>query len=107
MKQELAAAVRAVRDDMILAVRRPILKRRLRRAWNPTTAPVKVSIGAGAVKIPGWLCTDVVWWGDMYLDLTKPWPGPAETVDFIYGDNVIEHFPLHVAREVLSHAFDA
>jgi predicted SAM-dependent methyltransferase len=43
----------------------------------------------------------------MYLDLTKPWPVPPESVDRIYADNVIEHFPLLVVRSVLRHCWDA
>jgi SAM-dependent methyltransferase len=40
-------------------------------------------------------------------DLTGPWPVPPGSVDRIYGDNVIEHFPLDVARAVLRHCHDA
>jgi predicted SAM-dependent methyltransferase len=43
----------------------------------------------------------------MYLNLTKPWPVPPGSIDRIYGDNVIEHFSLEVAREVLRHCYSA
>lgn len=43
----------------------------------------------------------------MYLDLTKPWPVPPGSIDRIYGDNVIEHFPLPVCRAVLRHCWNA
>lgn len=50
---------------------------------------------------------DVVWWSEMYLDLTRPWPMPPGSIDRIFGDNVIKHFPLDVARAVLRHCHDA
>jgi predicted SAM-dependent methyltransferase len=43
----------------------------------------------------------------MYLDLTKQWPVPPGSIDRIYGDNVIEHFSLEAAREVLKHCHSA
>ena len=43
----------------------------------------------------------------MYLDLTRPWPVPPGSVDRIFGDNVIEHFPLDVACTVLRHCHNA
>lgn len=67
--------------------------------------PVLVNVGAGSVRLDRWINTDVVWWSDMYL--TGPWPVPPGSVDRIYGDNVIEHFPLDVARAVLRHCHDA
>ena len=44
---------------------------------------------------------------EMFLDLTRPWPVPPGSVDRIFGNNVIEHFPLDVARAVLRHSYDA
>lgn len=68
---------------------------------------MKVNVGAGTVVLPGWINTDVLWRSDMYLDLTKPWPVPTESIDRIYGDNVIEHFSLQTARDVLRHCYRA
>jgi predicted SAM-dependent methyltransferase len=68
---------------------------------------VKVSFGAGTVDLPGWIDTDYTWRAQHCLDVTRPWPVPACSIDFVYADQVIEHFPLHVGRAVLRHAFDA
>jgi predicted SAM-dependent methyltransferase len=43
----------------------------------------------------------------MYLDLTRPWPVPAGSIDRIYGDNVVEHFSLDAARIMLRYCYDA
>jgi predicted SAM-dependent methyltransferase len=79
----------------------------LRTAIANETGPVKVSFGAGTVDLPGWIDTDHTWRADHCLDVTRPWPVPAGSIDFVYADQVIEHFPLHVGRAVLRHAFDA
>lgn len=59
------------------------------------------------MHLDGWINTDVSWRLPMYLDLTRSWPVPPASVDRIYGDNVIEHFPLQVGREVLRHCLNA
>jgi predicted SAM-dependent methyltransferase len=68
---------------------------------------VRVNIGSGRKPVTGWINTDIVWQADAYLDVTKPWPVPAGSVDCIYADNVIEHIPLDVGRSVFRHAYDA
>jgi predicted SAM-dependent methyltransferase len=107
MRAEIAEAARSVVNDTLTAVRAPLLSRRFQRAVGAMSPPVLVNVGAGNVRLDGWINTDVVWWSDMYLDLTRPWPVPPGSVDGIFGDNVIEHFPLDVARTVLRHCHDA
>jgi len=107
MRAEIAEAARSVVDDTLTAVRAPLLSRRFQRAVAAMPPPVLVNVGAGSVRLDGWINTDVVWWSEMYLDLTRPWPVPPGSVDRIFGDNVIEHFPLDVARAVLRHSYDA
>jgi predicted SAM-dependent methyltransferase len=107
MRAELAEAARSVVNDSLTAVRAPLLSRRFQRAVATMPSPVLVNVGAGNVRLEGWVNTDIAWWSQMYLDLTKPWPVPPGSVDRIYGDNVIEHFSLEVARDVLRHCHDA
>lgn len=107
MRAEIAEAARSVVNDTLTAVRAPLLSRRFQRAVAAMPPPVLVNVGAGTVRLDGWINTDVVWWSDMYLDLTRPWPVPPGSVDRIYADNVIEHFPLDVARAVLRHCHAA
>ena len=68
---------------------------------------VKVNIGSGRKPVAGWINTDIVWQGQIYLDATVPWPVPNGSVDFVYADNVIEHVTLQQGREVFRHAYDA
>jgi predicted SAM-dependent methyltransferase len=107
MRAEIAEAARSVVNDTLTTVRAPLLSRRFQRAVAAMPAPVRVNVGAGNVRLEEWINTDVVWWSAMYLDLTRPWPVPPGSIDRIFGDNVIEHFPLDVARAVLRHCHDA
>jgi predicted SAM-dependent methyltransferase len=107
MNTEVRAAWHAVVNDTMTAIRAPWLSRRFQREVATAGGLVKVNVGAGNVQLDGWINTDVSWYLPMYLDLTKPWPVPPGRVDRIYGDNVIEHFPLDVARTVLRHCLAA
>jgi predicted SAM-dependent methyltransferase len=107
MYTEIRASVYAVAHEAMTAMRAPLLSRRFRRAVEAESGLVKVNVGAGNVNLDGWINTDVMWRLPMYLDLTKPWPVPLRSVDRIYADNVIEHFPLPVGREVLRHCWNA
>lgn len=108
MRDEIACALQAIRDDMLVSLRRPITSRRLVRAASSPDFRGKISVGSGNVELADWLNTDVTWWSKLYLDLTQPWPALMRgRVSHIYADNVIEHFPLPLARTVLRNAFDA
>jgi predicted SAM-dependent methyltransferase len=107
MSVDLTQTARLLVSDFLTTVRTPMLSRRFQQTVATATAPVKVNVGAGTVILAGWINTDVLWRSAMYLDLTRPWPVPAGSIDRIYGDNVIEHFPLETAREVLRHCYSA
>lgn len=80
---------------------------RLRAAIAAETGAVKVSFGAGTVDLPGWIDTDLTWRAEHCLDVTRPWPVDAGSIDAVYADQVIEHFPIEVGRAVLAHVFVA
>jgi predicted SAM-dependent methyltransferase len=107
MYAEMRVCAESIAHDMLTAFRAPLLSRRFQKAVAVEPELVKVNIGAGNVHLDGWINTDIAWRLPMYLDLTKPWPVPPGSVDRIYGDNVIEHFPLNVGRDVLRHCWDA
>ena len=89
MQADVALTARLVVSDALTALRAPMLSRRFQRAIATAPSPVKVNVGAGTVVLPGWLNTDVLWRSEMYLDLTRPWPVPPESIDRIYADNVM------------------
>lgn len=107
MHNEIRACVLSVGHEILTTLRAPLLSRRFQRAVAAESQIVKVNVGAGSAHLDGWINTDVAWKLPMYLDLTKHWPVPPGSVDRIYGDNVIEHFPLHVCRAVLRHCWHA
>jgi len=107
MSVDLAQTARLLVSDFLTTVRAPMLSRRFQQAVATAPGPVRVNAGAGTVVLPGWINTDVAWRSGMYLDLTKPWPVPPGSVDRIYADNVIEHFSLEAARDVLRHCYSA
>lgn len=67
--------------------RRRIVERYLETAENPG-----LHIGAGPLKIPGWLDTDYVS-GDVFIDLSRPLPLPDASFQYVFGEHVIEHLP--------------
>lgn len=57
------------------------------------THPIrKLQVGAGGVDYPGWLNTDIYpAAGEVYLDLTKRFPVPDGSFQYIFGEHVVEH----------------
>jgi predicted SAM-dependent methyltransferase len=107
MYEEIRTCAHAIGHEVVIAVRAPALSRRFQRAVASEQGLVKVNVGAGVANLNGWINTDVGSRLSMYLDLTKPWPVSPRSIDRIYGDNVIEHFPLHVCRSVLRYCWEA
>jgi predicted SAM-dependent methyltransferase len=104
---EINQTARLVISETITTVRAPGLSRRFQRAIQSERGLVRVNVGSGGAPVDGWINTDITWRAPMYLDLTRPWPVPGQSVDRIYGDNVIEHFSLQTVRDVLQHCFNA
>ena len=68
---------------------------------------VRVQIGSGRRILPGWINTDISYYSPAHLDLLQPWPVPPGSVQFVFGDNVIEHLRLDEARIALRHIYRA
>ena len=98
---------RATAKRTITVLNRPVARRRLRRAVEDRSAPLKLEVGSSRTTRPGWVATDVGWRARHWLDVTAPWPVPAGSVSHVYGDNVIEHLPLDGARAFFRHAHRA
>jgi predicted SAM-dependent methyltransferase len=73
----------------------------------PLGDEVRIHVGAGGVKLPGWLNTDVRGNADYYLDVTHPWPITGGTVRYVFSDNMIEHLTLDQGRAFLKEAHAA
>ncbi len=96
-------------DTTMTRLRREAGERAFAEAVQQASAAgaVRVNIGSGGKPLPGWVNCDVVWRVPNFLDATKPWPVPDGSVDFVYADNVIEHIPLPLGRQLFTHTFRA
>jgi predicted SAM-dependent methyltransferase len=72
----------------------------------------KLHIGAGYVRLPGWLNTDRRAWNASYflgkavvLDAARPWPLDDAVLDYVHSEHVIEHLPLSDGAFMLGEAF--
>jgi predicted SAM-dependent methyltransferase len=59
------------------------------RYLHSTDQP-RLHFGAGPVRLPGWLDTDLIS-GDIYLDVTRTLPLPSDSFAYAFGEHVIEH----------------
>jgi predicted SAM-dependent methyltransferase len=91
-------------DRLLAAVNQVPASARLRRRLAKEMRPLRVEVGAGHRHLDGWICTDVLWNSKYYLDMTKPWPVEPGAVQYVYGDNVIEHLTLAQGRSMLRNA---
>lgn len=64
-------------------------------------ATMKLNLGCGAVKLPGYVGVDVRPVGDVVADLCGNWPFGDESVDRICASHLVEHLPepLHTMSE--------
>ena len=66
--------------------------------------PVRcLQLGAGKRHIDGWLSTDLRPRGpdSIYLDVTEPFPFPDRSLDFIFGEHIIEHLSWRDGQKML------
>jgi len=62
------------------------------QTYLATHAVRKLQIGAGAQSLPGWLNSDIVPGpGQIYLDATKRFPLPDESLNYIFSEHLFEH----------------
>jgi hypothetical protein len=67
------------------------------------THPIrKLQLGAGGLDYPGWLNTDITPGPQgVYLDATRPFPIPDGSINYIFGEHVIEHLTYGEVADVL------
>lgn len=73
------------------------------RYLSESSAP-RLHVGAGPVQLDGWLDSDLIA-GDIYLDLTRPFPLPAGRFRFVFGEHVIEHLTETQGLQMLQECF--
>ncbi len=69
-----------------------LTRRRLHRALQSVTSPVRISLGSGTEPQPGWVGIDRRTARGVYAnDLRMPLSLPATTVDAILAEHIVEH----------------
>jgi predicted SAM-dependent methyltransferase len=62
---------------------------------------LKLNVGCGKVKLPGWLNIDIEPGADLVIDVRKSLPFDNSSVGFIYNEHVLEHFTYEEGDKVL------
>lgn len=62
---------------------------------------LKLNVGCGKVKFPGWVNIDIEPGADLVMDIRKGLPFDNNSVDFIYCEHVLEHFTYEEGEKVL------
>jgi predicted SAM-dependent methyltransferase len=67
----------------------------------------KLQIGAGFHRIEGWLNSDILprYSDTIYLDITRAFPLPANSFDYVLSEHIIEHIPYPDAAHALRECF--
>jgi predicted SAM-dependent methyltransferase len=75
------------------------------REWlNETDSPRLLQVGGGEYTIPGALNGDVIA-GDVYLDASKTFPLPSESIDYIFTEQFIEHLSFEEGKRFAREAY--
>ena len=70
---------------------------------RPVDGLVRLNLGAGRERLPGWLAVDKILGSDICLDLDNvPWPFGDGSVDAVRASHVLEHLrdPAAAVREI-------
>jgi predicted SAM-dependent methyltransferase len=63
--------------------------------------PLRLNIGCGKVKLPGWVNIDIRPGADLVVDIRKALPFKQSTVDLIYCEHVLEHLAYNEGQRLL------
>lgn len=63
--------------------------------------PLKLNVGCGEVKLPGWVNIDIEPGADLVIDIRKGLPFDDSSVDFIYSEHVLEHLTFEEGEKIL------
>ena len=83
-----------------------IAPRKIKRYLSSASAP-KLQIGSGHNLLSGWLNTTLypLEPGTVFLDACRPFPIPADTLQYVFSEHVIEHLEFDEASSMLRECF--
>ena len=70
---------------------------RAKKRLAAVPSPRWLCLGSGHAPIPGWINVDYEPPADVLLDLSFGIPVPSATIEMIYSEHLVEHFPLETA----------
>ncbi len=72
-----------------------------------TAAVAKLQIGSGHNLLGGWLNTTLYPFepGTVFMDASRPFPLPADSLDYVFSEHVIEHLEFDEAAVMLRESF--
>lgn len=100
----LAAAALLAQHRNVFDVHRQTCVETFRERVAESPRPLRINIGAGQRRIPGWLTVDISPDAEIAFDVTLPWPLPDCCVETLYVSHVLEHFELETTVRVLIEA---
>lgn len=77
-----------------------LARRRVVREYLSSEAAPRLHLGAGPVRLAGWLNSDLIS-GEVYLELGRKMPFAEATFAYAFGEHVIEHLPENQAQQAL------
>ena len=77
-----------------------VARSRIIAAYLASSAEPRLQLGSGFNDLTGWLNSDLRS-GDIYLDITRRFPFPDESLAYVFCEHVIEHIPEEVGLRML------
>ncbi len=80
----------------------PLTKRRVRAMLRDGTTTIRLNLGSGPTKLPGWINVDLLGMNpDLPWNLRYGIPFPNQSVDAVFLEHFLEHLPAGDALEML------
>ncbi|MFZ1488794.1 MAG: methyltransferase domain-containing protein [Ilumatobacteraceae bacterium] len=102
--------VRAMPDAMLQRARVLVTRTAMlaqRRTLRPTDGELRLHLGCGECRIPGWVNIDLAGGqADLVWDLRRPLPVEAGSATAIFHEHFLEHLPLSDALDFLRECHD-
>lgn len=103
-KPPLRIALRAYRmvyeRAILLSPRKPFKVAKFKKM-----SPLKLNVGCGKVKLPGWVNIDIEPDADLVIDVRKGLPFNDNSIEFIYCEHFLEHLTLKEGQKVIKEFF--